>query len=180
MMDLMNAYASQPPAERESWLTKQRTTQGTALLSQLDYLTLRLRHGGSRALLAAIPDEPRWSVLREVVALSATALDSSPTLLPGQLLGRLRDDDGYTELRRAAAASSGLLPLTANLARPVRPLLATLRGHHDFIGGLIVLPGEHTAISASEDHTIRIWDLDHHTPLDTIAAHSGPVNRLLL
>lgn len=171
-MSLMDAYAAQP---------QRRAPGGAALLPDLDDLTRLLEQGGSRAVLAEIPDEPRWALLREVLRLSAAALDDAPELLPSQLLGRLpRDSPCCAGLLVAAARRRGLAPLSASLARPVRPLLATLRGHRDFVGGLVVLPGDRVAVSASEDHTIRTWDLVRGVGLQVLTAHSGPVNRLLL
>jgi len=188
-MNLMEAYTAQPAAVRADWLAHQRQVRGPCILSSLDYLILRLQHSGCRALLAEIPDEPGWGLLRDVLRLAAPALDAAPELLPGQLLGRLGSleldiprahVERYAPLLRAAADRRGLLPLTANLTRPVRPLLGTLRGHRDFVGGLVVLPGDEVAVSASEDGTIRTWDLVKMVPLQVLTAHTGPVNRLLL
>ena len=54
----------------------------------------------------------------------------------------------------------------------------TFSGHSHIIRGLAVLPGGRHVVSASFDHTLRVWDLEsdrHESCIQTLRQHVGPV-----
>jgi GTPase SAR1 family protein len=57
----------------------------------------------------------------------------------------------------------------------VLPGLPTLQGHTDAVYHVAVTPDGQRAISASADHTLRVWDLVGYAPLATLEGHTGGV-----
>jgi len=54
-------------------------------------------------------------------------------------------------------------------------LLQTLEGHTDWINGVAVTPDGKKAISASDDKTLKVWDIDSGEELRTWRGHTGAV-----
>ncbi len=71
------------------------------------------------------------------------------------------DDEGLRWVQQASrgAKTPWLRPVTASLTPPGGPLLRILQGHLSGVTAVAALDGER-AISASYDHTIRLWDLE--------------------
>jgi WD40 repeat protein len=66
--------------------------------------------------------------------------------------------------------------LTTSLA--LRPSLRVqrLEGHHGRVLGLAVSPDGQSALSAGQDHTVRLWDLASGFEVRTFAGFDGPVH----
>ncbi|NCA70655.1 MAG: CHAT domain-containing protein [Sphingobacteriia bacterium] len=109
--------------------------------------------------------------------LCAHILAEAPEELPGQLAGRLMGSDEP----RVNAALEGVKPVRTWL-RPVRtsimPSGGTLRrvlmGHTGRVWHVEVT-GDGRAVSASEDHTLRVWDLASGACLAVLAGHTADV-----
>lgn len=56
--------------------------------------------------------------------------------------------------------------------RPVTRASSTLEGHGDAILSVGFSPDGQQMASASGDHTMRIWDLNTETPLNTCVGHT--------
>ena len=54
-------------------------------------------------------------------------------------------------------------------------LVRTLTGHENWVNALAVLDA-HRVVSASRDHTLKVWDLDSGHALQTLAGHGDGVN----
>ncbi|MCP4624221.1 MAG: hypothetical protein GY850_11895 [bacterium] len=54
--------------------------------------------------------------------------------------------------------------------------LSTLTGHEDDVNDICVADSGQWAVSASDDHTLKLWDLSTGKLLRTLAGHSGEVN----
>lgn len=52
-----------------------------------------------------------------------------------------------------------------------RSCLFTMIGHDNWVRGLVFHPGGKYVISASDDKTLRIWDLAHKRNMKTVLAH---------
>jgi WD40 repeat protein len=114
------------------------------LLSQEQTQTLNLIQGGIRK--------------------SAHVLEKDKTELAGQLLGRLLDFEmtdiqGLLEQAKQSKNSLWLRLLRTNLERPGEGCLRTLTGHTHSVFAVAIAPDGLTAISASADNTLKIWDL---------------------
>src|SRR4028118_293936 len=135
------------------------------LLSQEQTQTLNLIHGAIRK--------------------SAHILDKDKTELAGQLLGRLLDFEmtdiqGLLEQAKQSKNSLWLRPLKANLERPGEGCLRTLIGHTESVNAVAIAPDGLTAISASEDKTLKIWDTETGRELKTLTGHSEWVNAVAI
>lgn len=102
--------------------------------------------------------------LEESLRQAAHIISQSPDQLAGQLSGRLWDDpspDVRNLLARAGQCQIGpwLRPLTASLREPPA-LLHTLNHHKNVVYGVAISEVQSTAVSASEDGTLIVWDLE--------------------
>ncbi len=118
--------------------------------------------------------------LRDAIRLSAHVLVDEPGQLASQLLGRLAGSQFPTlkpllaQLRQPTGVPL-LRPLTCSLHPPGTALIRTLRGHSDVVNGVVVTPDGRLAISASSDHTLRVWDLATGQTVRTLEGHYGSV-----
>ncbi|KAL0932472.1 sulfur metabolite repression control protein [Colletotrichum truncatum] len=55
-----------------------------------------------------------------------------------------------------------------------------LRGHEDWVNHVRLDPGSQTVFSASDDCTVRLWDLRNKTCIKTFEGHMGQVQQILL
>ncbi|OLN87426.1 putative E3 ubiquitin ligase complex SCF subunit scon-2 [Colletotrichum chlorophyti] len=55
-----------------------------------------------------------------------------------------------------------------------------LRGHDDWVNHVRLDPGSQTVFSASDDCTVRLWDLRNKTCIKTFEGHMGQVQQILL
>jgi len=54
-------------------------------------------------------------------------------------------------------------------------LVCTLEGHTDAVDAVAVTPDGRRAVSASRDHTLRLWDLESGQTLRTLEDHTAYV-----
>jgi WD40 repeat protein len=119
-------------------------------------------------------------LVRRALLLSAHALAERPEELSSQLHGRLlnRSEAGIIGLIKAARSESlsksWLRPRTASLTSPDGPLTQILSGHKVEVCAMAVLPNGRL-VSASNDCTMRIWDLASGQTLSTLAGHCAAV-----
>jgi WD40 repeat protein len=71
-------------------------------------------------------------------------------------------------------------PLTANLTPPGGPLIRTLTGHSESVTAVAITPDGLQAVSASEDETLKVWDLARGQELHTLTGHSNSVNAVAI
>jgi WD40 repeat protein len=53
--------------------------------------------------------------------------------------------------------------------------MATLRGHTSTVAGLAFSPDGDRLVSASHDHTVKLWDIDACEVVLTLTGHTGEV-----
>jgi len=118
--------------------------------------------------VAAMPaDHPRRRMLgliQGAIRLSAHILADDPVQLASQLHARmvgLQEPEITRLLGDAAASQTGpwLRPVKLCATAPGGPLLRTLEGHTDSVNSVAVTPDGTRAVSASSDHTLKVWDL---------------------
>lgn len=56
---------------------------------------------------------------------------------------------------------------------------AELVGHTDRINHIAISPGGRTIVTASEDHTVRVWDPRTGAPIHVLTEHEGPVAEVI-
>jgi WD40 repeat protein len=54
--------------------------------------------------------------------------------------------------------------------------MQTLKGHSAKVSGVAITPDGRRAISASDDKTLRVWDLESGQDIRTLEGHTGSVN----
>ncbi|NLE54811.1 MAG: TIR domain-containing protein [Lentisphaerae bacterium] len=76
-----------------------------------------------------------------------------------------------------ATTTKPCLRRTPRLPAPLRPqCLRTLEGHYDYVNSVSVSPDGRRAVSGSDDHAVRIWDLETGAYLHTLEGHEKPVS----
>ena len=135
---------------------------------QLDYVS------------AQYPDGEALETIRAAVRLSSHVIERDPRQFASQMLGRLLSDHSppVQEFVRLAAdyqATPWLKPRTASLIASGGPLVRTLAGHSDDVNGVAVTPDGKRAVSASDDRTLKVWDLMSGKELQTLSGHSRVV-----
>ena len=121
-------------------------------------------HGALEAMPSAHLKRRAVLLVGGALDLSAHVLVRDARQLAGQLHGRLlgfEDDHVRRLLARAAdlAPRPCLLPITPSLTSPGGPLIRTIEGHICFVNAVAVTPDGARAVSASDDKTLKVWDL---------------------
>lgn len=124
-------------------------------------------------------------LIQGAIRLSSHILKADKTQLAAQLLGRLLEFENpliqnFLEDIKIHQTTPWLCPLEGSLTKPDSPLLRTLVGHTDEILALEVTPDSQWLISASEDHTIKVWDIATGQEIYTLTGHTGSVLTLVL
>ncbi len=158
-----------------------RAAEVHALLLGLQWLNAKLRATDVPSVVADFSflpgDHPGLKVGR-AIRQAGHILQHDPGQLPEQLLARLdpSDDAGIAGLLHAARAAG-----QGTWLRPLRPtirasgaLLHTLSGHEAWVRAVAVT-ADGRAVSASQDRTLRVWDLASGQCLHTLRGHESYV-----
>jgi hypothetical protein len=127
---------------------------------------------------AQYPEREALELIRSTVRLSAQVIDRAPRQFVSQLVGRLLPHRGIPAIRQfiheihAGAPKPWLRPLYAALIPPGTGLLRTLEGHSDYVHSVAVTPDGKRAVSASNDNTLKVWDLETGQALRMLQADS--------
>ena len=124
-----------------------------------------------------LPDDAELGLVRSAIKLAAHDVAADTTHLAGQLLGRLRTYDSQgiqTILDKASKwrAAKWLRPLTPSLARPGGDLLNTIKAHSGLIEDLSITVDGQKMLTASADHTVKVWNLQTGLELQTLRGHT--------
>ncbi|MEG3918444.1 hypothetical protein QUA07_04755, partial [Microcoleus sp. T3_A4] len=147
------------------------------LLTDFDFIEAKLDAVGVQALiedydLARVSDfllsEEQAGTLKLIqgaIRKSAHILERDKTQLAGHLWSRLVDFEipeiqGIVEQAKQSRSSPCLWPLRTNLERANEGALRTLVGHTNVVKAVAIAPDGKTAISASDDTTLKIWDTE--------------------
>jgi WD40 repeat protein len=129
--------------------------------------------------------EPDAVLVQQALQLSAHVLARDPGQLASQLFGRLRFLT-FQEVQRflremwSTQRSPWIEPLSSTLWKPGAVLVFTLAGHQAAVKAVAMQADGKRALSASDDHTIRWWDLETGTELLVLSGHTAPVNAIVL
>ncbi|MGD1909292.1 MAG: AAA family ATPase [Rivularia sp. (in: cyanobacteria)] len=116
-------------------------------------------------------------LIQGALRLSAHILNEDKTQLAGQLLIRLQyfqisEIKTILEQAKKNKSEPWLRPLSPSLTPPGGRLLRTLRGHNGAVLAVTVTPNGRYLISASKDHTIKVWNLQTGEELFTLSGHN--------
>ena len=123
--------------------------------------------------------------IQGAIRKSAHVLEREKTQLAEHLWGRFLDCEipqiqGMLERAKQSKDSPWLRPLRANLERPGEGCLRTLTGHTYSVKAVAIAPDGKTAISASADKTLKIWDTETGTVVRTLTGHTMLVNAVAI
>lgn len=150
-----------------------------ATLLDFEFLDAKVRAVGPQSLIEdygasfrAGCADPGLALVRGALRLSAHILDRDRRQTAAQLTGRLisqENPDIQALLKQIRAWRGGpwLRPLTPSLTPPGGALLRTL-DHGGPITGIVVLESGRRALSASDDGTHGVWDLEAGVELRTL------------
>ncbi len=121
-------------------------------------------------------------LIQGALQLSAHILNQDKTQLTEQLLGRLQSPEiKKPEIRQLlkqainSKTSPWLRPLTPSLTPPGGGLIRTFEGHSQWVNAVAYAPDGQRAISASDDNTLKLWDLETGEEIHTFTGHSHSV-----
>ena len=154
------------------------------LLLDFDWLQTKLQANDVNLLIKDyeyLSDGSDLRLVQGAIRLSAHVLARDKTQLAGQLLGRLQSFDVpeiQSILKQAHEWDRDvwLRPLTANLTPPGGPLIRILEGHTGPIHAVAVTPDGKYVISGSDDHILRVWDIESGEELRTLEGHTDSVS----
>ena len=189
---LVRAFARRllPEQQRETFKS---TAAKNLEIAVLDYSRLQneLDKRGANQLLGDIEVAIGWwgenteglrelELLHDALRLSFHQLDRDSNQLTTQLFGRLasRKESEIKQLVGHAAMEQKrvwLRPLISSLTPPGGPLLRTLEGHGSTVKAVVIAPDGKTAVSASLDKTLKVWDLNSGEVLQTLKGHTQRV-----
>ena len=131
---------------------------------------------------AHYPDKEALDLIRGAVRLSSHVISRDPGQFASQMVGRLfqyREMPAIEQFSEEVARGMNALwlrELHPALHPPGTALLRTLEGHSNWVNGVAVTADGNLAVSASVDHTLKVWDLESGRALRTLEGHSGSVN----
>ncbi|MEG3879063.1 hypothetical protein QT972_17050, partial [Microcoleus sp. herbarium7] len=152
------------------------------LLTDFDFIEGKLELSGVQALIEdfdlAINSDvllgqeqtKTLKLIQGAIRKSAHVLEKDKNQLVEHLWGRLLDFEmpqiqALLEQAKQSKNSPWFRPLKANLERAGEGCLRTLTGHTSSVYGVAIAPNGKTAISASWDNTLKIWDTESGTEL---------------
>jgi WD40 repeat protein len=161
----------------------ERFEQLDQLLVNFAWLERKLAVAGISDLLADYSHRqarpPDVDLVHDALQLSANILARHPRQLASQLVGRLLDqsEPSISALVDSARPSDGhpwLCPRTpGSLTEPGGPLERMLQDHTDDVVAVAVTADGKRIVSASEDRTVRVWNLASGRLERTVEGHTG-------
>lgn len=158
------------------------------LLLNPEWIRARLEKKGISSLLADydLPSpDPVLVQVQQALQLSAHVLSRSPDQIAGQTFGRLRSC-AFGEIQeflariRNTESAPWLEPLGQSLWQPGAVLVCTLAGHSGAIKAIAMQMDGKRVVTASDDHTLKAWNIESGTEVFTLRGHRAPVNAVAL
>jgi WD40 repeat protein len=158
------------------------------LLLSAEWIRTKLDKKGISALIydyEFVSPESNVVLIQQALQLSAHVLAKDSSQLASQLFGRLRSlafQEIYDLLGGILNTQRlpWLEPLSPTLWKPGAVLVFTLAGHEGAVKAVAMKDDGKRALSASDDHKLKWWDLETGSEIFTLNGHSAPVNALVL
>ncbi|MEH2291630.1 MAG: hypothetical protein V7K31_00480, partial [Nostoc sp.] len=124
-------------------------------------------------------------LIQGALRLSAHILVKDKMQLAGQLWGRMQHFtlpkiQAMLKVAKQQQVLPWFRPLIFNLISPGGSLLLTLSGHSDRVTAVALTPDGKQVISASDDRTLKLWNLETGENERTFYGHSGMVTAVAL
>ncbi|ABW33415.1 NB-ARC domain-containing protein [Acaryochloris marina] len=161
----------------------ERTDELRQLLLDYRWMQRKLRITDINALLLdyeTLPKDKDLNIVQSGLRLSSHVLNQHPEQLRSQLYGRLlsQDSPDVTALTQSLAQGPEecwIRCLFPHLNQAGGALVRTLSGHTSNVRGVSISPDGQTVVSASYDHTLKVWDLATGEEQRTLTGHTSPV-----
>jgi WD40 repeat protein len=158
------------------------------LLLDPEWIEAKLRATSPNALsddYAAVPSDTDLAAIQKAIRLSTHVLARDPAELQGQLMGRLRAFDSpvigeFLDRLASSPRKPWLRPASACLTPPGSPLIRVIEGHQGHIRSVAVTPDGRRLISAADDKTVRVWDLETGATVRILNGHAEAVKAVAL
>ena len=158
------------------------------LLFDFAWLQAKLEATDVNALLndyEFLPDDSDLRLLQGAIRLSAQVVAQDKTQLRSQLYGRLMAlqvpaIEGLAQHLKGEDNERWLRLLVPTLTPPGDSLLRTLRGHNHWVSAVAITPDGKQFVSASDDQTLKVWDLQSGQELHTLRGHSNGVTAVAI
>jgi WD40 repeat protein len=154
-----------------------QTAQAAALLADYNWLGVSVARRGMAELTRdyeELPGRASLDVIRDALVRSWRPLESDPSCLPDQLIGRLAgrpEPDLRALLRQAKAVPRPLEIIRSGLERPSGALMRRLTGPEDAVV-VAVTPDETKAVTGNSDGSATVWDLATGKQLRVLRGHN--------
>ena len=168
-------------SEAEARLTSKHFVDRSLAQREPDGENIRLHDLQLDYVRFQYPDKEALRLIRSAVRLSSHVIADDPTQFAGQIAGRLMSHAKQASVQCfvrdmvASAPRPWLRSQWPSLDQAGGNLLRTLQGHSSSVLSVAVTPDGRRAVSASADHTLKVWDLDSGQSLLTLQGHSHPV-----
>jgi WD40 repeat protein len=155
--------------------------QGDAAVESIRMHDLQLDY-----VRAQYPDKEALDLIHGAIQLSLNAIARDPSQFASQMLGRLLLYCGtptiaaFTKRVAGGASTPWLRPLQAALLPPGTTLTRILEGHSSLVNAVALTPDGRRAISASEDKTLLVWDVEGNHPPVLLEGHRESVTCVAL
>lgn len=163
-----------------------RREEARSLLTNFDWLRAQLGAAQVGDLIADCSRADNNDELRAIqgaLRLSSHTLAREPDQLAAQLVGRLCEAEpvdvrNFVERIRNWTGTPWLCPMYQSLTPPGSNLMLTLSGHSKRVLAVTTTPDGKWALSASDDRTIRVWDLENGEEVKQLTGHEEPVTSI--
>ena len=188
---LLEEMAAAPPVQQCLWGVDENQATETAeqfvslSLAQRDQPdgSIRLHDLQLDYVRAKYPreDKEALELMHGAIRLSAHVVGNDPDQFASQMVGRLlsyRDMPAIKEFTRRVYRGTQkcwLRPQHPALHPPGTALLGTFAGHRGAVLAVAVTPNGKRAVSASVDHTLKVWELDSGREMCTLTGHAESV-----
>jgi WD40 repeat protein len=157
-------------------------------LLDFEWLQAKLEATDINALISdydLLSNDKDLNLVQGAMRLSADILAKDKKQLAGQLLGRLLSFErpAIQSLRKQIEqwkAAPWLRPLFPSLTPPGGALLRTFGGHNNRINAVALIPERNQVISALDDGTLKLWNLNNSECQLTFKGHSNSVRAVAI
>jgi len=135
---------------------------------------------------AQFPDRKALDLIHGAVRLSSHVINKDPDQFVSQMVGRLLPYQDavaikqFAETIRKGAPKVWVRPLHPTLHPPGTALIRTLNGHTDGVNRVAVSADGRRAVSASADHTLKVWNVETGREVRSLEGHSESVSDVAL
>lgn len=157
-------------------------------LAQLDDASkgIRLHDLQLDYVCAQFPDRNALGLIHGAVRLASHVINKDPDQFVSQMMGRLLPHQNlpavgeFTKQIGEGARKFWLRPLQTALHPPGTALIWSSRSETSSVNAVALTPDGERVVTASGDHTLRVWELATGHLLSVLHGHTAPVRSLIL